>query len=186
MAPEKLKHIYEIKWIDMTMQKFNFFKPTHYTQLVKKENLFSFMIQPILQNRMRQFVLFLLLITMTTIANAQTKQKSVCTDDCEAKNKKSALTCKLSSPELRARKATVIKSLKSEMLQKKELTNGYSYKFTGTDKMVDELTEFVKTERACCDFFVFNLLISGDKSEAWLEITGPKGAKDFIKTELEL
>lgn len=72
------------------------------------------------------------------------------------------------------------------MLQKKELTNGYSYKFVGTDKMVDELTEFVKTERACCDFFVFNLSISGDKSEAWLEITGPKGAKDFIKTELEM
>ena len=72
------------------------------------------------------------------------------------------------------------------MLTKKELKNGYSYKFTGTDKMVDELAEFVKTERICCDFFIFNLSISGDKSEAWLEITGPKGAKDFIKSELEL
>ena len=51
--------------------------------------------------------------------------------------------------------------------------------------MVNELATFVKTERASCDFFVFNL-ISGDKSEAWLEITGPKGTKDFIRTELEL
>jgi hypothetical protein len=101
-------------------------------------------------------------------------------------NKKRLLSCKLTTPELRQRKETVIKSLKTQILEKKELENGFTYKFTGTDKMVDELAEFVKTERACCDFFVFNLSISGDKSEAWLEITGPKGAKDFIRTELEL
>jgi len=44
----------------------------------------------------------------------------------------------------------------------------------------------VKPERACCDFFRFTLSISGNKSETWLKITGPKGAKDFIKNELEL
>ncbi len=124
------------------------------------------------------------MVTMATITNAQTK--TIYTDDCEAKNKNGALTCKLTSPELRKRKETVLKSLKSQILQKNELANGYSYKFTGSDKMVDELTEFVKTERACCDFFTFNISISGDKSEAWLEIKGPDGAKDFIKTELEL
>jgi hypothetical protein len=103
-----------------------------------------------------------------------------------AKNKKVELTCKLSSPELRKRKETVIKNLKSQMLEKNELPNGYAYKFPGTDKMVDELAEFIKTERNCCDFFIFNLSIGGDKGEAWLEITGPKETKDFIKTELEM
>ena len=123
---------------------------------------------------------------MAIFTSAQTKSKSVCTDDCEAKNKKGELSCKLTSPELRKRKETVIRSLKSQLLQKKELANGYSYKFVGSDRMVDELTEFIKTERACCDFFVFNLSISGDKTEAWLEITGPKGAKDFLKDEREM
>jgi hypothetical protein len=55
-----------------------------------------------------------------------------------------------------------------------------------TDGMVDELASFVRTERICCDFFIFNLSISGDNSQVWLEITGPKGAKEFIKAELEL
>jgi hypothetical protein len=128
---------------------------------------------------------------MATFANAQTKTKtskssSVCSDDCGAQNKKGDLTCKLTTPELRERKAIVIASLKKQMIAKKELKNGFAYKFSGSDTMVDELATFVKTERECCDFFVFNLSISGDKSEAWLEITGPKGAKDFIKTELEL
>ena len=45
---------------------------------------------------------------------------------------------------------------------------------------------FVKTERECCDFFTFHLSISGNKSEAWLKITGPKRAKDFIRDELEM
>ena len=141
-------------------------------------------IDSVKSNQQYETIFLILALTMATLTNGQ--RKSICADDCEAKNKKGELTCKLTSPELRKRKETVIKSLKSQMLQKKELTSGYSYKFVGTDKMVDELTEFVKTERACCDFFVFNLSISGDKSEACLEITGPKGAKDFIKTELEM
>lgn len=131
-----------------------------------------------------------LILFVSTTAQTKTKKsvkaKSVCSADCEAKNKDSKLSCKLTSPELKKRKETVIANLKKQILQTKELHNGYSYKFVGTDKMVDELAEFVKTERVCCDFFVFNLSISGDKSEAWLEITGPKGAKDFIKTELEM
>jgi len=51
---------------------------------------------------------------------------------------------------------------------------------------VDKLAAFVRTERACCDFFDFSLSISGDKTEAWLKIAGPTEAKDFIKDELEL
>ncbi len=145
---------------------------------------------------MKRIITLLIILSMATIANAQTKAKTskssvTCTDDCEAKNKKDKLTCKLTTPELRERKATVIASLKKQILEtkelkKKELKKGFAYKFSGSDSMVDELAIFVKTERICCDFFVFNLSISGDKSEAWLEITGPKGAKDFIKTELEL
>ncbi len=81
---------------------------------------------------------------------------------------------------------TVLASLKKQMLDRKELSNGYAFRFEGNDKMLDELMEFIKTERTCCDFFVFNLSISGDKSEIWMEMTGVKGAKDFITQELEL
>ncbi|HQS22873.1 MAG TPA: hypothetical protein PLJ41_00450 [Sediminibacterium sp.] len=108
-----------------------------------------------------------------------------CTDNCGETTGKT-LSCKLTSPEMQQRKATVIASLKKQVIEKKELTNGYSYKFKGTDSVVNELADFVKTERLCCDFFDFELKIAGDASTAWLTITGQKGAKDFIKTELEL
>jgi len=66
------------------------------------------------------------------------------------------------------------------------LKNGYAYKFSGSDDVVAKLNEFIKSEKECCDFFSFNLTISNDKSTAWLEITGEKGAKEFIKTEIEM
>ncbi|HUR31605.1 MAG TPA: hypothetical protein VMZ69_09240 [Saprospiraceae bacterium] len=88
--------------------------------------------------------------------------------------------------ELRQRKETVLQSLKNKVLDKHELSNGYAFKFPGSDDVVDELIEFIKTERECCDFFVFTLSVSGDKSESWLHMTGVEGAKDFITQELGL
>lgn len=109
---------------------------------------------------------------------------SLCSDECKAKSANGVMACKLTSPELQKRKETVLASLKSQLTGRKELKEGYAFKFPGTDKMVDELVEFIKTERECCDFFTFNLSISGDKSEAWLELTGAEGVKDFIAAEL--
>lgn len=112
-------------------------------------------------------------------ANAQ------CKDDC-CKKKETTFKCSLTTPEFRERKATVIADLKKIMLKKKELKDGYAYKFSGSDEVVAKLNDFIKTEKECCDFFTFNLVVSEDKSNAWLHITGDKGVKDFIKTEIEM
>jgi len=99
-----------------------------------------------------------------------------------AKNK---VACKLTSPELQKRKKEVLVLLKEKVLKKKELKDGYKFKFEGTDDLLDELVTFIKSERACCDFFTFNLSISDTKSNIWLSITGPDGTKDFIKTGMD-
>lgn len=114
------------------------------------------------------------------------KEPEICSDNCKAKTRTTELRCKLPTPELQKRKETVIASLKKRILDKKELQNGFAFKFGGTDEILDELMDFIKTERACCAFFTFGLSISGDKSEAWLELTGENGAKDFVTSELRL
>lgn len=58
-------------------------------------------------------------------------------------------------------------------------------RFLGTDSVIDELTVFLKTERLCCAFFEFSVRVKGDGSLTWLTITGPKGTKNFITSELE-
>src|SRR4030095_9376521 len=114
------------------------------------------------------------------------KSTAVLRNEDKAENKPVELCCKLTSFELRQRKVTVIASLKQKLVDKRELNNGFAFKFTGTDNVIDEVIDFIKLERECCDFFTFSLSISGDKNEAWLELTGPEGAKEFIETELEL
>jgi len=96
------------------------------------------------------------------------------------------LTCTLTTEEIRHRKETVLASLKAQVVDRTELENGFAYRFAGSDAVVDELTEFIKTERACCSFFSFGLTIAGDKTYACLQLTGPPGAKEMIVQELGL
>ncbi len=128
-------------------------------------------------------IFFIFLVSIRCSEKSSLASSTHC---CTAKNSKTALTCKLMPEDLRLRKETVLESLKKKVLEKKELPNGYAFRFSGSDTIVDELVEFIKTERECCDFFIFNLSISGDKSEAWLELTGVEGAKDFVTQELGL
>jgi hypothetical protein len=96
------------------------------------------------------------------------------------------LSCRLSTPELQKRKATILESLRHQVNYKDELPNGYKFGFPGSDRMIMELTEFIKTERACCGFFTFSLTIPSESPDIFLTLTGPDGVKDFVKTELGL
>jgi len=87
---------------------------------------------------------------------------------------------------MQQRKTTVLALLQKNVLEKKEFVDGYAFKFHGGDAMIDTLTSFIKTEKECCDFFTFNLEVRGNENYVWLQLTGPEGTKDFIKTELEL
>lgn len=127
-----------------------------------------------------QLVICVIAFTLSFTLKAQEKAKDMKTIVEEAK-----LSCKLTTPELHQRKKTVIAELKNEVLEKTETERGFKYKFNGSDKMLDLLNSFIKTERLCCDFLVFNITASSDSSFTWLELSGPEGAKDFIKYEVE-
>jgi hypothetical protein len=108
-----------------------------------------------------------------------------CKGDC-CKKKETTYKCKLTTPELRERKATVIADLKKLIKDKKELKDGYAYKFSDSDEVLTKLNEFIKSEKECCDFLSFNITTGKNKSHVWLEITGEEGVKDFIRTEIEM
>jgi len=140
-------------------------------------------------------LLTLVIATAITVASCNqqpdkkmqaTNATDKCTDTCCKKPESNKLVCKLTSPELRERKATELASLKKQVLEKKELKNGYSFRFAGNDKTIDELTDFIKSERQCCGFFTFNLQLTGDTSAVWLTLTGPQDAKNFISDEMNL
>ncbi len=101
------------------------------------------------------------------------------------KNTQAEISCKLTTPELRIRKSIVVASLKQMVMAKKETPNGYKYKFRGTDQVLHLLLDFIKSERLCCNFFTFRLRVADPSLPIWLELSGPDGAKDFIRNEME-
>lgn len=107
------------------------------------------------------------------------KKESCCSEDA-------TMSCKLTSAEFKERKATIIENLKKEIVETVELKNGMKYAFKDSDETIAMLADFIKTERQCCDFFNFGLSVSAQKKYVYLELTGPKGVKDFIKSELSL
>ena len=99
--------------------------------------------------------------------------------------RKTSLVCHLTSPELTRRKQEVIAVLKKQVLESKETAHGFAYQFRDSDDILDQLSEFIKAERQCCPFFTFTLTLGQGSEGVWLELAGPEGAKEFIKTELE-
>lgn len=96
------------------------------------------------------------------------------------------IACKLTTPELQNRKRTIIAELKNAIREREETEHGVKYAFEGTDKMIDLVTSFIKTERLCCDFFDFRLSVGDAHAWIWLELSGPEGAKQFIQDEIGL
>lgn len=135
-------------------------------------------------NSSRTVIFTCIFCALAMFSYAQNQSTTGMNNNNSLKSQTLTTSCKLTSPELQKRKETVIASLKQQIIEKKELQDGYAFKFACTNSVLNELTEFVKTERMCCDFFTFKISVSGDKSEAWLELTGAEGTKEFISTEL--
>ena len=96
------------------------------------------------------------------------------------------LACKLTTPELRRRRETVIADLRSRITNKEETADGCIYVFPATADTIRHVTSFIETERQCCEFFSFRLSVPSGSPEMHLEISGPQGAKEFLKEELGL
>ena len=96
------------------------------------------------------------------------------------------ISCLLTNPELQHRKATILVNLKQKITEIEELSDGYTFAFKGDNTTIDELIEFIKSERQCCPFFTFNLSVKNENNGVWLSIAGPKGTKEFIQAQTGL
>lgn len=96
------------------------------------------------------------------------------------------LACKLTTPELRRRRETVIAGLRSQISHTEETADGCIYTLPATARTIEQVTSFIETERQCCEFFSFRLSVPSASSEMHLEISGPQGTKEFLKDELGL
>jgi hypothetical protein len=95
------------------------------------------------------------------------------------------IACSLTSPELQERRRLVLEKIRRGVLEIKELEDGYTYSFPSHGDWLKELAAMIELERQCCPFLKFQLIINPDNAPVWLELTGPDGTKDFLRTTFD-
>lgn len=95
------------------------------------------------------------------------------------------IACSLTGREAASRKDSTAKIL-LRSLRVLEIENGYEFVFPGDSELVSRITELVVAERKCCLFLTFEILFEAAEGPIRLRVTGPDGAKDFIREELNL
>lgn len=69
----------------------------------------------------------------------------------------------------------------SNLLEVKELSNGYAFQMPLETPMILKLAQFIANERLCCNFFTFTVVVS---DQLWLELTGSEEVKQIIRTDI--
>ena len=94
-----------------------------------------------------------------------------------------AIACTLSDTDLAARMQGILADM-ARAEEVNELSDGYEFRFPGSDEWAVKLTEFVLGERNCCSFFKFELIFEPDHGPIWLRAGGSDAVKSFMKTSM--
>lgn len=91
------------------------------------------------------------------------------------------VACSLSDAEFRERRATLLASFQSAVIKTDELPDGYRFSISDGDDQIATVAELIAAERHCCRFLKFELIVTSSSEPLVLRVTGPAGAKDFLR-----
>jgi hypothetical protein len=94
------------------------------------------------------------------------------------------VACSLTEPELAARRAGVLASVRRSHVEARWLPEGVALRFAADTEHLAMLATFVELERRCCAFLRFRLTVEPGGGPVWLELTGPPGTREFLAAEL--
>ena len=133
---------------------------------------------------MKMMMAFFVVASLATlISNASSKQQD---EKAQASKNEPVFYCRLDAltSEERERHLALWKRLKASQQGVRELDNGYAIGFPGDSKTLMDVAEFISRERRCCPFFTFEVEVAGEDKPLWLRLTGSRGVKEFIKSEI--
>ncbi len=85
-----------------------------------------------------------------------------------------------------AHKMQISAKMKIARADRKELPNGYAFRFRPEAVSLIELADWVSSEARCCPFFDMSIEVEPDGGPLWLRLTGKEGVKQFIRMEFKL
>jgi hypothetical protein len=98
--------------------------------------------------------------------------------------RKLPIACELTPAELTAHRDTLLPGLLAQATERTPFPNGFQWRFAASSEFLAAAAETLNTERQCCRFLRFVLIIEPDGGPLWLESTGPQGTTEFLETLL--
>lgn len=90
------------------------------------------------------------------------------------------VACSLDEAHLAARKK-LLHELTRDVVERRELDDGFAYRFDAKPGIVTRLARLVDLERGCCKFLAFRIEAGQADRPVWLEVRGPAGTKEMIE-----
>jgi hypothetical protein len=87
----------------------------------------------------------------------------------------------LTDAEFREREALLLERFKAAVSETRELPDGFAFLAPGEKSWIALLAELMVAERACCPFLRFEMTAEPNMGPVTLAVTGPSGAKSFIR-----
>lgn len=123
-------------------------------------------------------------IGVACIAVSMPSRSSGGTDQGDAKTTEAPrVSCTLDPSALNDRMGLVAQ-LSTGVIERRELDDGFAWGFPAEDKWLSAITEVVTLERKCCDFLTFRIVVEPEGKPIWLELAGPEGTKELLRTQL--
>jgi hypothetical protein len=94
------------------------------------------------------------------------------------------IACTLSQAELATRRNELLPGLLRRAESQETIPGGFRWSFSETHGLLNDIASVIAVERRCCRFLSFRLTLEPDGGPLWMEVTGPEGTQEFLRSVL--
>jgi hypothetical protein len=95
------------------------------------------------------------------------------------------VACTLGPSALKARREGLLADLAHRAEAHAELPEGHAFRFAASGETLALIARAIEAERQCCRFLRFRVTVEPDEGPIFLELTGPRGTRDFLAALME-
>lgn len=127
--------------------------------------------------------LFALLPTVTWVfAGSCATGESKSRDSVPSSNNDIPIACSLTTEDLKARAGELLPGLMRTATEVVDLENGLRLTFPSRPELLTHILAVSEQERACCRFLRFQLTTEPTGGPITLEVTGPAGTRELLRS----
>jgi hypothetical protein len=90
------------------------------------------------------------------------------------------IVCTLTPDTVRTRRAGLLPGLAERADAREPLPDGYRFRFVARSETLTAIMQAIDAERQCCRFLTFTVTVNADGAMVTLDVSGPKGTREFL------